>query len=1005
MERNEDLYRLLRVIPAMVSVTAGPEHKYEFANSQYLKIVGKTQAIIGRSVAEVFPELKGQGILEILDKVYRTGKEYRTNEQLVELDTRNDGKPKKLYFNFVYSALRGTDGKVNGIMSHAVEVSDQVYARLRAQDNEIRYRSLFNSIDEGFCLVEMIYDATGAPIDYRFVETNKVFESQTGLNRVVGKTIKQAVPGIEAFWIERYAKVAATGRAVRFTESSAVMDRWFDVHASRVGSPGQYQVAILFKDITAHKHLEAQQQTAMSQVNEVLESMGDAFIMLDKDWNIVRVNKVYEKISRTKRKDVVGVNFWNVFPDAAHLKYWTEYHKAMTTRRSSHFVERYAPLDIWTETDVFPTSEGGISIFFRDITASRKTQTALRQSEERFRTLIEKSTDAIQLVNPEGKILYSSESLKNVLGYTPAELQGVGVRPYLHPDDVDYFYEKFAEIVAKPKRTILLEYRVKHKDGSWAWIETTGVNHLDTPNIQAIVGTFRNITKRKLNEEQTQYQKSLLESQQEVSPLGIMIVSESGKIMSYNQRFATMWRFPRRMLDTEPDEAVREAVKSQLVHPQGFIDKVNEVYTRQIPNNEQLHFIDGRTFDRYGAPLFGHDKRYRGYVWYFLDVTEEKRANDALKASEKRLQFMAESMPQLVFTAGPDGKVDYFNSQWAEYTGISVKELRRNGVRNLIHPEDLEPNMNQWYKALKTGKGFQNQQRMLRADGTYRHHISHVRPMYDDNGKVLRWVGSITDIEDILVTTARNTELERIAAALEEQRSQLIIVNKAKDEFISLASHQLRTPATGVKQYVGMLLEGYAGEITDEQHRFLKSAYESNERQLKIVNDLLKVASVDSGKVALRLESVPVAPLIKLIFAEMASQFESKQQTITFKHAGDDCVVHADAHLLRMVLENLIDNAHKYTYEGKAIEVSVTKHRNTVRINIRDEGVGIPAGDIEKLGEKFIRLDNPLSTQVGGTGLGLYWVKKVVELHQGTLTITSVEGKGSTFSISLRQFA
>ena len=150
-----------------------------------------------------------------------------------------------------------------------------------------------------------------------------------------------------------------------------------------------------------------------------------------------------------------------------------------------------------------------------------KSEINLKMSEVLFRTLIERSTDAIQLVTPEGKILYTSESIKNVLGYTPEELEGLGIGPFMHPDDLEYFLENFQTLLITPGGQIQLEYRVKHKDGSWAWVETIGVNHLHTPNINALVGNFRNITDRKIAEEKLKENEARLNLALEAGEIGV----------------------------------------------------------------------------------------------------------------------------------------------------------------------------------------------------------------------------------------------------------------------------------------------------------------------------------------------------------------------------------------------------------------------------------------------------------------------------------------------------
>lgn len=235
---------------------------------------------------------------------------------------------------------------------------------------------------------------------------------------------------------------------------------------------------------------------------------------------------------------------------------------------------------------------------------------------------------------------------------------------------------------------------------------------------------------------------------------------------------------------------------------------------------------------------------------------------------------------------------------------------------------------------------------------------------------------------------------------LESQRIRHFIeLNRSKDEFISIASHQLRTPATGVKQYVGMLLEGFMGELDPQQRQILEKAYQSNERQLKIVSDLLKVAQVDAGKIMLRKSQVLVNELVEDVIREQQSVFAARHQTISHSLLNPDIAITIDRASMRMVLENVIDNASKYSESDTQVEVAVEERGNDLYISIRDQGVGINPTIKSRLFEKFSRLDNPLSMKVGGTGLGLYWAKKIVSLHGGALTYAPNKSRGSIFTI------
>jgi len=394
----------------------------------------------------------------------------------------------------------------------------------------------------------------------------------------------------------------------------------------------------------------------------------------------------------------------------------------------------------------------------------------------------------------------------------------------------------------------------------------------------------------------------------------------------------------------------------------------------------------------------GVTKKFTGVL---IDITKRKKVEKAFLESEERLRFMAETMPQKVFTAKADGEVDYFNPQWMEFTGLSLEQIRDWGWTQFIHPDDVEKNVRLWKDSLATGQPYQIEHRFRRYDGVYHWHLSRAQPMRDQDGNVIRWFGSCTDIEEIRNTVQRRDELEAITLVLKEQRAQLVALNESKDEFISLASHQLRTPASAVKQFLSMVLEGYAGDLTPEQQALLTHAHESNQRQIAIVNDLLKVAQVDAGKIYLNRQPTDMVSLMNDVMVEQAAKFKQRQQDVSLIHKSKSHISMVDNERIRMVLENLIDNASKYTKTGRKIVVNISQTKAGVLISIQDEGVGIAQQDLDKLFRKFSRVDNPLSVKVGGSGLGLYWAKKIIDLHGGSIDVKSESNKGSTFSIRL----
>jgi len=255
-----------------------------------------------------------------------------------------------------------------------------------------------------------------------------------------------------------------------------------------------------------------------------------------------------------------------------------------------------------------------------------------------------------------------------------------------------------------------------------------------------------------------------------------------------------------------------------------------------------------------------------------------------------------------------------------------------------------------------------------------------------------------TQIERLVI---EQRSLNRRAASLQRRNLRLEELNKLKDEFIAVASHQLRTPATAVKQYLGLLLEGYADPLTESQKLFLERAFESNERQLNIVDDLLQIARIDSESFKLKLAKVEVRKVIREVVQELHDKLSARKQTIEYDLPKKTIPVNGDAERLMMVFENLIDNSSNYSPQDTAIKIKLYSHKDFAYVDVSDQGVGIDRRDFAKLFQKFSRIPNPLSVEVGGTGLGLYWAYKIVRLHGGDIKVKSKLGEGSTFTVIL----
>lgn len=226
-------------------------------------------------------------------------------------------------------------------------------------------------------------------------------------------------------------------------------------------------------------------------------------------------------------------------------------------------------------------------------------------------------------------------------------------------------------------------------------------------------------------------------------------------------------------------------------------------------------------------------------------------------------------------------------------------------------------------------------------------------------------------------------------------------VQNAKDELLSLASHQLRTPATVVKQYVGMILHGYVGKLSAQQRTMLQKAYDSNERQLNIINQILYVARLDAGRIKLNTEKLAINQLLRDVVREHTESIKESGQHLRVKIPRKNYRLPADRQYLHMAIDNIISNASKYTPDDGTISISLVPQKSSVDIIVSDTGIGIEEASIPFVFEKFTRIDNEMSAQNSGSGIGLYLAGQIVSLHGGSIKVDSVANKGSTFVISL----
>jgi PAS domain S-box-containing protein len=267
------------------------------------------------------------------------------------------------------------------------------------------YRTLFNSIDEGFCIIEVLFDDDQKPFDYRFIEVNPAFELHTGLKDAVGKTIREFAPGHEKHWFEIYGKVALTGEPARFQNTAEQLGRFYNVYAYRFGQPEKHQVAVLFNDITKQKKAEAEILQKEIRFSTTLDNLQEGCAIIGFDWTYLYVNEVNAKHAHSTKKELLGKNMIEAIPGIDSSKFFTVYKKCMEERKYQHIEDSFTFADgtkEWFESFAHPVPEG-IFVLSMNITERKKSEEVLKQAlhdkEILLRELYHRTKNNMQVIS------------------------------------------------------------------------------------------------------------------------------------------------------------------------------------------------------------------------------------------------------------------------------------------------------------------------------------------------------------------------------------------------------------------------------------------------------------------------------------------------------------------------------------------------------------------------------------------------------------------------------
>jgi PAS domain S-box-containing protein len=389
--------------------------------------------------------------------------------------------------------------------------------------------------------------------------------------------------------------------------------------------------------------------------------------------------------------------------------------------------------------------------------------------------------------------------------------------------------------------------------------------------------------------------------------------------------------------------------------------------------------IVGRKLKSYGE----HEARLLGLVATRLAVlVENANLFNEVNARRERWEAVFRFTDEGIVIFDRDSRIVGFNSAAVAITNFSILESIGKPFTKIIKTVSKEglnmASSSPILKVLKEGVTITKSEQLIESKGglTVWTEISY-SPIFDDNGSVTSGIAIISNVQ-------KDREIEEI-----------------KSDFISIVSHELRTPLTAIKGFLSMIIKRDFGSLTDKQSHYLSRVYQSNQRMIDLVEDLLESSNIESGQISLSISPVALENILSEVIAESAGKAASKQILIKVNRRQRLPLVLADETRLHQILINLVDNAIKYSSEDSEVRIDFKVSGDELITTVNDQGVGITSTQFDRLFTKFGRIYNSMSIQAGGTGLGLYIVKHLVESHGGRVWVTSREGYGSKFSFSL----
>ncbi|HEV2855287.1 MAG TPA: PAS domain S-box protein [Thermoanaerobaculia bacterium] len=615
--------------------------------------------------------------------------------------------------------------------------------------------------------------------------------------------------------------------------------------------------------------------------------------------------------------------------------------------------------------------------------ARQRAERELAAERERLRITLASIGDAVISTDAEGRVIYLNTVAEVLTGWTQDEALG---RPL--PDVFQIVNEDTRQTAENPALQALRQGVVvglaNHtiliaRDGTERPIDDSAAPMLDESGTPVgVVLVFRDVTERRRAEEVQARLAAIVESSQDA------IVSKT-----LDSIIRTWNAGAERLFGYRAEEAVGRSIT--LIIPPERLGEEQEILARLARGERIEHYEtvrmakDGRRLDisLTISPIRDAEGRVIGASKVARDVTERKRAEEALRASEQRFRALTAHAPVGIFLADREGNCLFVNECWCEITGLSPEEARGQGWARALHPDDRERIFHEWYAAAEAGQPFAGEYRFRTPEGRVTWVQGRAVGRRDEAGQVREYIGTVMDI----------TERREAVEALKE-------ADRRKDEFLALLAHELRNPLAPLRN--GLQVMRLASGDADIVARSRDMMDRQLSHMVRLIDDLLDVSRISRNKMELRRSRVLLADVVSSAVETARPVLEAAGHELTVSLPPEP--VHLDADLTRLaqVFGNLLNNSAKYTERGGHIWLTATRQGDQVSVAVRDTGIGIPAFALPSIFDMFSQVDRSIERSTGGLGIGLALVKGLVEMHGGTVEAASPgQGKGSTFTVRL----